>query len=78
MVLADRPMTCRRCRFFDDDPTSLERSLPGLTILGSALSSTRGDAGLCVLFDRFQEPLPAAACPSFTLRDRPETESPSM
>jgi len=61
-----RPPTCRSCRHFDDDPASIERQLPGITILGSAYGSVRGDAGICSVLQRFMEPLPAASCPHFS------------
>jgi hypothetical protein len=66
-----QPASCRSCRHFDDDPRSLEARLPGLTILGSAYSSTRADAGLCAILDRFQSPIDAAACLHFVPRPRP-------
>ena len=60
--------TCRSCRHFDDDPRSLEARLPGLTILGSAYSSTRADAGICAAHGRFHSPIEASACPHFVER----------
>ncbi len=60
--------TCAHCRHFDDDPASLERRLPGLTALGSAYSSARGDAGICDVHARYQTPVPAGGCPEFEPR----------
>ena len=60
--------TCQHCARFIDDPASIEAEVPNLTVLGSAYSSARGDAGICQKFDRFMDPLPAQDCPSFTLR----------
>ena len=39
--------TCQHCVFFIDDPKAIEAAFPGLTIYGSAYSSSRGDAGIC-------------------------------
>jgi hypothetical protein len=41
------PNTCNDCSYFEDDPKTIERAFPGLTILGSAYSSSRGNAGIC-------------------------------
>ena len=52
----NRAPCCGSCRFFDNDPRGLEKAFPGLTILGSAYGSSRGDAGLCSLKDLFLSP----------------------
>ena len=67
-----RPLTCRSCRHFDDDPASIERQLPGITILGSAYGSVRGAAGICAKLERFMEPLRAEECPHFEEREAPD------
>jgi hypothetical protein len=54
---------CRSCRLFVHEPDELERALPGLTILSSASGSTRGQAGICLVRQTFQDPEPA--CPAF-------------
>ena len=40
-----------------DDPHQLERELVGILTLSSAYGSTRGDSGICRVFDTFQYPL---------------------
>jgi hypothetical protein len=59
---------CRSCAHFDDDPSSIEAALPGIAILGSAWGSTRGDAGVCALYRRFHDPIPAVGCDGFERR----------
>ena len=61
-------ITCRSCRHFYDDPSSLEAEFPYLTVFGSAFSSARGEAGMCEELDRFIDPVPARCCPSFAPR----------
>jgi hypothetical protein len=63
-----RTTTCRSCKHFDDDPASIEAQLPGITILGSAYGSVRGDAGICRVLQRFMEPIEAADCERFEPR----------
>ena len=58
-------LTCRSCAHFDDDPGRLEAEVPGILVFGSAYGSSRGHAGLCAKLDRFQDPIPADACPAF-------------
>ena len=58
-------LTCRSCVHFDDDPERLEAEVPGILVFGSAYGSSRGHAGLCAKLDRFQDPIPADACPAF-------------
>jgi hypothetical protein len=67
-----RTRTCRSCRYFDDDPASIEAQLPGITILGSAYGSVRGAAGICSATARFMEPIAADECPHFAPRDADE------
>lgn len=63
---------CYRCRHFVDDPEVIERQLPGITALGSAYGSVRGNAGICRALDRFMEPLPGGdRCPSFAVKPPP-------
>ncbi|MDD5248210.1 MAG: hypothetical protein PHY45_04450 [Rhodocyclaceae bacterium] len=57
------PDTCRECRLFVHDAHELERALPGLNILSSALGSVRADTGLCKASDTLIMPQPA--CPHF-------------
>jgi len=64
----DRPLDCRSCQLFVDDPEEIELALPGLTILSSASGSTRGDAGICLARETFQEAEPA--CPEYRPRPR--------
>lgn len=67
-----RPFGCTECQYFDDDPRSLERQLPGIQALSSAFGSTRGRAGICSCTQRFHDPQPA--CDAFLPRTaRPGT-----
>ncbi len=59
--------TCKECKFFDNDPESLELTFPGFKILGSAYSSARGDAGICNFHNLFL--LPGKACPEFEKKE---------
>ena len=45
-------MTCAQCAHFLDDPAAIEAMIPGLTAMGSARASVRGDDGLCTAHDR--------------------------
>jgi hypothetical protein len=56
-------MTCRECRFFNNEPAWLERALPGLNVLSSAYASVRAEAGICTRRDLFLSP--AKACKHF-------------
>jgi hypothetical protein len=58
-------LTCRDCARFVDDPAAIEAALPGITALGSAYGSVRGDAGICEALDRFMEPVDATTCEAF-------------
>ena len=69
--MARGQQTCRHCIHFVDDPARIEAEFPNLTILGSAYSSARGEAGICHKLGTFQDPLDARQCPWFA--PRPET-----
>jgi len=45
-------MGCDGCRYFENDPTRIEALIPGLTVMGSARASVRGDDGICNVHDR--------------------------
>jgi hypothetical protein len=45
--------SCENCQHFVGDPLALEKELPGLNILSSALGSVRGETGWCRLKDVF-------------------------
>jgi hypothetical protein len=47
------PATCSGCRYFLDEPLTLERALAGLTALSSAYASVRDNDGLCAVHDRY-------------------------
>lgn len=49
-------MTCRDCRYFNNDPAWLEKVFPGLNALSSAYGSSRGEAGVCSKRDLFLSP----------------------
>jgi hypothetical protein len=61
-------LTCRHCRHFVDDPARIEAEFPNLTILGSAYSSARGEAGICRKHNTFNDPVDARQCPWFASR----------
>jgi hypothetical protein len=44
--------TCGGCSHFVDDPARIEALIPGLTAMGSARASVRGDDGICGMHDR--------------------------
>jgi hypothetical protein len=60
---------CQHCARFVDDPAVIEREFPGIKILGSMYASVRGSAGICREFDRFMDPIPAADCKAFVMRE---------
>ena len=66
---------CTGCRFFVDDPSVLERELPGLTILSSASGASRGDAGICRLSGQFQ--LPERTCSDYRSRSERFNDEPA-
>ncbi len=49
-------MTCRDCRYFNNNPAWLEKVFPGLNALSSAYGSARGEAGLCSKLDLYLSP----------------------
>lgn len=57
---------CNDCMYFQNDPKAIEAALPGLTILGSAYSSSRGDAGICEQQDVFL--VPVEQCSDFAMK----------
>lgn len=52
-ALALAPPACRRCAHFRNDPAYLEAAFAGLSSLGSAYGSVRGEDGLCLRHDRY-------------------------
>ena len=52
---------CETCRFFENDPKTLEYTLKGLTILSSAYGSACRGAGLCSVHDLFLHPRQSCA-----------------
>jgi len=50
-------LTCRDCKYFHNDPSWLERELPGLNALSSAYGSTRGENGICTKRDIYLSPI---------------------
>lgn len=56
-------MSCRGCSQFCDDPTAVERALPGLAALSSAHASVRAGDGLCLLHDVVTNGV--RGCPAF-------------
>ena len=59
----DKAITCNDCKFFNNDPKILESLFPGILILSSFHSSSRGDAGICEYHDLFL--LPGRICKQF-------------
>ncbi len=55
--------TCEDCLYFEDNPKAIEVAFPGMTMLGSAYSSSRGDAGICVHRGLFL--VPVEGCKDF-------------
>ena len=58
---------CNKCLYFQNDPKAIEAAFPGLTILGSAYSSSRGDAGICERRDLFL--VPVEQCDDFVEKE---------
>ena len=54
---------CLDCMSFVADPRRIERGMAGLSSLGSAHGSSRGDDGFCVFHDRYVTAW--ARCPRF-------------
>ncbi len=44
---------CLGCGHFRNRPADIEAAMPGLTSLGSAYNSARGDDGLCLKHGRY-------------------------
>ena len=44
---------CSYCRFFNNRPTELEKSVPGLRVMGSGHSSVVSNDGVCERLDRY-------------------------
>jgi len=44
---------CANCRFFNNNPADLERSMVGLRVFGSGHSSVVSDDGLCEKLERY-------------------------
>lgn len=63
---------CGSCRHFDNDPLMLERTFKGINALSSVHGSTRGDAGICNLHDRFL--LPSYRCADYEDRNKPSSD----
>jgi len=60
---SNKTITCNDCEFFNNDPKKLELLFPGILILSSFYSSSRGDAGICSYHDLFL--LPGSICKQF-------------
>lgn len=67
-------MTCRDCKYFNNDPAWLEREFLGMNILSSAYSSARGEAGVCIKRDLYLSPI--KKCIYFELPDDLSTINP--
>ena len=48
--------TCTGCVYFIHDPVEFERALPGILILSSGQGESRGDQGLCQIYQRLVTP----------------------
>jgi hypothetical protein len=46
-------VSCASCLFFNNQPSHIERSVPGLSVMGSAHSSVVSLDGLCSKHDRY-------------------------
>jgi hypothetical protein len=62
-------MTCRDCKYFNNDPDWLEQALPGLNALSSAYGATRGENGICTKHDIFLSP--EKQCRDFEVQSKP-------
>jgi len=60
---SNKTITCNDCKFFNNDPKILESLFPGILILSSFHSSSRGEAGICECHDLFL--LPGRICEQF-------------
>jgi hypothetical protein len=61
--------TCRACRHFRNDPAHLEAVFKGLSSLGSAYASVRGEDGICERHERYLSA--RASCPDFNPAPHP-------
>jgi len=60
-------MTCRDCRYFNNDPAFLEREFAGLNALSSAYGTARGEDGICSKRSLYLSP--AKQCKDFVPLD---------
>jgi len=51
--MTPRPPSCQSCRYFENAPSRVEASLPGLSTLSSAYAAVRCDDGICAMHDRY-------------------------
>ncbi|SPF34963.1 conserved hypothetical protein [Syntrophobacter sp. SbD1] len=58
---------CLNCKYFNNEPDRVEEALPGLSVLSSAYSSVRAEAGICGRHDLFLAPW-AEQCRDFQVR----------
>ena len=58
-ALTDAGPACANCRFFRNDPRSIEAAVPGLWTMSSGYAAVRADDGLCERHARY---LAAASC----------------
>jgi hypothetical protein len=63
---------CGYCKYFNNDPLVLEDTFKGINILSSVHGCSRGDAGICALYDLYL--LPSHTCPDFQQRARTMSE----
>ena len=59
--------TCGNCKYFDNDPLMLEEVFKGINILSSVHGCSRGDAGICSLYNLYL--LPSHCCSDFHKKD---------
>ena len=57
---------CVRCGYFQDEAAVIEASIPGMTAMGSAHASARGNDGICLLQDVYLSGL--SGCDRFVAR----------
>jgi hypothetical protein len=67
----DTTPNCASCVRFLSDPAAIERCFPGMRALSSAWGSTRGNAGICLITERFHDPI--AACAEYEGQTGPAT-----
>lgn len=49
--------TCLNCLYFKNDPSWLEKELPGLNALSSAYGASRGENGICTKKNIYLSPV---------------------